>query len=604
MCGVTAIVDCAGQNVAARLASATAQLRHRGPDGTDSWVQKKGLAGLGHTRLSVMDPAGGRQPLSNEDGTVQVTINGEFYGYEDLRRQLERKGHCFRTRSDSEVLPHLYEESGVDCLRYLRGEFAFVLWDDRRSRLWAARDRFGIKPLFYCLSEDGIMLASEAKSLFAAGVPPAWDSESVLEQTLFFVRQDRCLFRNVRQLPAGHYLIYENGRLQVTQYWDLDYPESRQATALGKDHCEEMQRALQDAVRVRLQSDAPVTVFLSGGLDSSCVLAFAAEAGMRSPSAIHVSFPGTDYDERAMASRAALQAGARLEVLELGEQCLVNNIGEAVWHGEMLAFNSHGVARYLQSQLAQAAGYKVALTGEGADETLAGYPGFRDDATTADPRHPRRGVRVLQQRLGFSPAWIDRIHRERSVFYALLSPPYRDAVTFDGICEAFIDQFDVSGQLQGRHPLQQSMYLWMKSVLPNYTLCADRLDMANGIETRPPFLDHLLWEFTRKLPADLLIRGREEKWILRAMSAGKIPEEIRGRTKHSFTAPVFGRSGPLHDLLQDELRSTGFRSVPFFDHDAVVSLLDMIEIDPMPGVASVLMLMLCSHLLNKSYHLS
>lgn len=605
MCGITAIVDSSAQDLAHKLTPATAELRHRGPDGVHVWVQEGGTAGLGHARLSVIDPQNGRQPLSNEDGAIQVTINGEFYGFEEIRRNLEAKGHRFRTRSDSEVLPHLYEEMGIDCLRRLRGEFAFVLWDDRRARLWAARDRFGVKPLFYWTDGKSIVLASEAKSLFASGVPAAWDAESVLEQMFFFVRQDRSLFRGIRQVPAGHYLLYENERIQVKQYWDLDYPEAGADRVLSEtDYCERMQNALEDAVRVRLRSDAPLTVFLSGGLDSSCVMALAARARGSELRTLHVSFRGTDYDEEAMAQRAASYAGARLDVLDVSETCLVNHLPKAVWHGEMLAFNAHGVARYLQSGKAQAAGFKVALTGEGADETLAGYPGFREDATPEISRRSCREVRVLRERLGFSPCWIERIHTERSVFYALLNAAWMNTVSFDGLCESFIDQFDIERQLSNRHPLHQSMYLWMKSVLPNYTLCADRLDMAHGIETRPPFLDHQLWEVTRSLPHNMLIRGREEKWVLREMSTGWIPEEIRLRTKHSFTAPVASGSGPLHDFVNDELRSVSFRSIPFFDNDAVVSLLDMLDETPMPGVDSAVMLLLSAHLLNQSYRLS
>lgn len=604
MCGITAVVDPAAQDVLGTLSAATLQLRHRGPDGAHWWLQDRGVAGLGHSRLSVIDFQYGQQPLSNEDGSIQVTINGEFYGFEDIRSHLQAQGHFFKTNSDSELLPHLYEEMGIDCLSQLRGEFAFALWDDRRGRLWAARDRFGVKPLFYWTDGKRLLLASEAKSLLAAGVPAGWDSESVLDQIFFFVRQDRSLFCDIRQVPAGHYLLYENGCLAIKKYWDLDYPEMHNHLELSEaDHCASMYSALSDAVRARLRSDAPVTVFLSGGLDSSCVLAFAAQTGMNQPSALHVSFPGTDYDEKAMANRAAFYSGAQLDVLEVCETCLADNLKEAIWHGEMLAFNAHGVARYLQSRKASALGFKVALTGEGADETLAGYPRFREDVRP-EGRRSSRAVRVLADRLGFSPSWIERIHQERSVFYALLSPAWLNTFSFDSLCESFIDQFDLADQLKNRHPLHQSMYLWMKSVLPNYTLCADRLDMAHGIETRPPFLDHQLWEISRRLPPSLLIRGHQEKWVLREISIGCVPEEIRRRTKHSFTAPVFSGSGPLHDYVNDELRSASFRCIPFFDHSAVMSLLEMLDQVSQPGVDSAVMMLICVHLLNQGYHLS
>jgi asparagine synthase (glutamine-hydrolysing) len=604
MCGITAIVDAEGRGVAARLAVGTAMLRHRGPDGVGVWVHERGTVGIGHARLSVIDPEHGRQPLSNEDDTIQVSVNGEFYGAEEIRARLEAQGHRFRTNSDSEVLPHLYEEMGVECLRHLRGEFAFALWDERRSRLWAVRDRFGVKPLFYRAHGEGVILASEAKSLFAIGVAPAWDVGGVVEQMFFFMRQDRTLFRDIRQVPPGHYMLYENGRLRITKYWDLDYPEAGDDDGLSEgDCCEILREAVAGAVKSRLRSDAPLTVFLSGGIDSSCVLAFAAET-IPAPRALHVSFVGTPYDEAAMARCAAEHVGARLDILEVNETDLVDSLPDAVWHGETLAFNAHGVARYLQSRAARAAGFKVALTGEGADETFGGYPGFREDVTPQAVRRHRPEIRPLRERLGFSPAWIERVHAERSAFYALLNESCLNSFTFQGVCEDFIDQFDVEGQLRRRPPLQQSMYLWMKSVLPNYTLCADRLDMAHGIETRPPFLDHQLWERTRRMPPEMLIRGHEEKWILREASAGRVPEEVRRRAKHSFTAPAFSSSGALREFANDELRSEAFRSMPFFDQGAVIGLLDMLNAMLAPGADSAVMMLLSAHLLNKTYRLS
>jgi asparagine synthase (glutamine-hydrolysing) len=603
MCGIAAIVDSEGRDLASRLTAATTQLRHRGPDGWDVWVQDQGIAGLGHTRLSIIDVERGRQPLYNEDASIFATINGEFYGSEALRERLEQKGHRFRTHSDCEILPHLYEESGIDCLRELRGEFAFALWDEKRSRLWAARDRFGVKPLFYHNYRDSLTVASEAKSLFAFDAPRAWDQESLLQQLFFFPQQDRTLFKDIRQVPPGHFLLYERNQLRISRYWDLDCPTLGAANGTDEQHAAWSQ-AVRQAVRTRLRSEVPVTVFLSGGLDSSCVLSLSAEV-LRPLEAIHVSFPGTDLDEADMACRAAEHAGVGLRVLEITEQDLVDSLPEAIWHGEMLAFNAHGVARFLQSRAARAAGYKVALTGEGADETLAGYPGFRADAAEAPPRPSGgEGSVVMRNRLGFSPGWMERVHRERTPFYALLDSSVLSTFGFDALCESFLDQFDVVSQLKERHPLHQSMYLWMKSVLPNYTLCADRLDMAHGVETRPPFLDHLLWEVTRSLPADQLIRGEEEKWILRQAAKTWVPEEIRRRTKHSFTAPAFSDSKCLRTFINDELRSAGFRSVPLIDHDAVTGLLDTLTGADIPATDTTVMMLLCMHLLNKAYSLS
>lgn len=605
MCGITAIVDSAGRPVAERLEAATARLRHRGPDGSAVWIDDSGAVGLGHTRLAIMDVTHGHQPLSNEDGTLWATVNGEFYDADRIRARLESRGHRFRTHSDSELVLHLYEDSDTACLDELRGEFAFALWDTRRARLFAARDRFGIKPLFYSEHGGSLTLASEAKGLFALGVRAAWDPASVLEQLFFFVRQDRTLFRDVRQVPAGHFLVYAHGHARLQRYWDLDYPTGPAGRGLHEpEQAARFEAALREAVTLRLRSEAPVTVFLSGGLDSSCLLALAARGAGRAPNALHVSFAGTDYDEAEMACQAAAWMGAPLDVLRLTEADLVTHFSDAVWHGETLAFNAHGVARYLQSRAARAGGYKVALTGEGADETLGGYPGLRPDAERAPSRQRAGALPALDDRLGFSPAWITRIHAERAPFYALLDAGSAEAFDFDGLCAAFVDQFDVEGQLSGRHPLQQSMYLWTKSVLPNYTLCADRLDMAHGIETRQPFLDHHLWAFTRGLPPDQLIRGLSEKWALREAAIGWVPEVIRTRTKHSFTSPTVSSGGALRAFANDELRSRAFRDLPFFDHDAVVSLLDLLDGAVVPGADSAIMVLLSMHLLQRACQVS
>jgi asparagine synthase (glutamine-hydrolysing) len=601
MCGITAIVDATGRSVAERLAVATARLRHRGPDDSSVWLHETGAVGLGHARLSIVDVRHGRQPLSNEDGDVWVTVNGEFYDAEPIRARLESRGHRFSTGSDSELVLHLYEENDVACLRDLRGEFALALWDARRARLFAARDRFGIKPLFYGECGGSLVLASEAKSLFALGLPAAWDPASLIEQLFFFVRQDRTLFRGVWQVPAGHYLLHERGRTSLRSYWDLDFPPAGDGTDAAPVPLERLRETLRDAVRVRLRSEAPLTVFLSGGLDSSCVLALAAACADTAPHALHVSFAGTDYDEVEMARQAAAWVDAPLDVLEVGEADLVAHFADAVWHAETLAFNAHAVARYLQSREAHARGYKVALTGEGADETFGGYPGFRPDAA---PAMAPAASGALQRRLGFAPAWIERVHAERAPFYALLDPRPLEGFRFDDVCAAFVDQFDVEGQLRGRHPLQQSMYLWAKSVLPNYTLCADRLDMAHGIETRQPFLDHHLWALTRTLPPDRLIRGYVEKWSLREAAAGWVPETVRARAKHSFTSPAISSGGALCAFANDELRSTDFRSLPFVDHAAVVSLLDLLRDGALPGADSALMVLLSMHLLQRACRLS
>src|SRR5664279_704897 len=256
------------------LQRATRSLYHRGPDGQRHWVSEDERAGLGHARLSIIDLSGGEQPIASEDGRTRIVVNGEFYGYEAIQRELENAGHRLRTRSDSEIVLHLYEDLGTQCLHRLRGEFAFVLWDETHRTIFAARDRFGIKPLFHAFHEDTLYLASEVKALFAAGVPARWDAESVYHSIELGGHQMRTLYDGVFQVPPGHYLIATDKNIQIHQYWDFDYPKANGHTGQRSDgdYAEEFREALEESVRVRLRADVPVGCYLSGGLDSCAVL--------------------------------------------------------------------------------------------------------------------------------------------------------------------------------------------------------------------------------------------------------------------------------------------------------------------------------------------
>jgi len=277
MCGIVACFSRREPVSEAALARATHSLYHRGPDGRRHWMSADGAVGLGHARLSIIDLTPGEQPIPSEDGRTRIVVNGEFYGYEAIQRELEARGHRLRTRSDSEIALHLWEDYGAQCLHHLRGEFAIVLWDEARRTIFAARDRFGIKPLVYAWHQDTLYFASEVKALFAAGVPARWDEESVYNAVAFGEHQVRTLFDGVHQIPPGHYLIATDRHVQVTRYWDFDYPPAGQAGAgrSDADHIAEFRHELEESVRIRLRADVPVGVYLSGGLDSCAVLGLA-----------------------------------------------------------------------------------------------------------------------------------------------------------------------------------------------------------------------------------------------------------------------------------------------------------------------------------------
>src|SRR5215469_16976929 len=264
MCGIVAFFSRCHPNPEAALQRATQSLNHRGPDGQHYWMSQDGRVGLGHARLSIIDLTTGDQPITSEDGLTRIVVNGEFYGYEAIQRELQQSGHRLRTRSDSEIALHLYEDLGPHCLQKLRGEFAFVLWDETNGTMFAARDRFGIKPLFYAFHKGTLYLASEVKALFAAGVPRRWDAESVSNSIEFGGHPVRTLFDGVFQVPPGHYLLATERHIQLIRYWDFDYPrvDSNAPVRSNAEYVAEFRHAFEEAVRIRLRADVPVGCYL------------------------------------------------------------------------------------------------------------------------------------------------------------------------------------------------------------------------------------------------------------------------------------------------------------------------------------------------------
>ena len=571
MCGIVAV---AGE--VAALDGALRTLAHRGPDGSGQWVSPDRRVALGHTRLAVVDPRGGAQPIVS--GDVVAVVNGEIYGDYDLR------GRQLRTRCDSELVVHLYEEYGDDFVRMVRGELAFVLWDARRRRLLAGRDRFGVKPLVWARLGDGIALASEAKALFALGVRARWDAEVFAHAAhTQYTWPDRTLFDGVHQLEPGHVLVWD-GAVSLRRYWDI----------APRDGV--LRDVLADAVRVRMRADAKVCVQLSGGIDSTTVAALA-----RVP-AFHVSFAGGgDYDERAIAERSARELDVPLHVVDVDAHAIATRWSEAVVHGEGLAINGHIVGKFLLSRAMRDAGFKVALTGEGADEVLAGYPHLRQDAgIDVDGHTASRGVMLpagdalptggVRARLGFVPTWIAAKASLGARVRQLLS---RDIVVDDPF-GTLVDKLALSGER-----LRISTTSWMKTALAGYILktLGDGMEMRHGIEGRVPFLDHHVAEVALGLPA-----GRDiDKPALRDAFADIVPAHVRTRPKHPFLAPPLSRVAPA--LVQDTLRAHA-RSSPLVDRAALVDLLDrlpQLSVGEQQQWDPALMLLLSAAILQTRY---
>lgn len=640
MCGIVALYSKQEPVSADALRRGTQMLHHRGPDGQRHWIAPHGRVGLGHSRLSIIDLVTGDQPLASEDEQLHLVVNGEFYGFESIRAELESKGHQFRTHSDSEIALHLYEELGTSCLKRLRGEFAMVLWDEPNQMLFAARDRFGVKPLYWSRVGDTIYLASEAKALFAAGVPARWDHESFFQCMHVYFDQDRSLFEGVYQVPPGCYLLATRGQMQIVRYWDFDYPRADEfpANVSDQEYVERMHDAFDEAIRIRLRADVPVGCYLSGGIDSCAILGMASRHHPDPIEAFTLCFDTAAYNEEAVAQEMAERAGANFHPLSVTQTSLADHFADAVWHSETITANPHGVAKYMLSELVRDFGYKVVLTGEGSDEILGGYAHFRRDlllynsvgqdpaqveellAKLNDENEVSRGVLLpsgspmsmdsVERRLGYVPSWLETRSansvRYRKLFHHNFMQEFAQRDPF----RVFLNRFDVEGQLAGRDPVNQSLYLWTKSMLPNYLLnmLGDRMEMAHSIEGRVPFLDHHVVEVVKSLPISLKIRGMTEKFILREAAKPVLTDTVYRRQKHPFMAPPAGLdpSGRLTQLTQDVLRSQVLDDQPFFDPASVRTLLDRLpemEASKRSGASYILTMILSTCVLHDRYHL-
>lgn len=642
MCAIVAMFSERQPVSVEALQHATRQLNHRGPDGQRQWIAPDHRVGLGHARLSIIDLTGGDQPIANEDESLLIVVNGEFYDYERIQRELEERGHRLRTRSDSEVALHLYEEFGTQCLHHLRGEFAFALWDEPNRTLFAARDRFGIKPLFFAWHKGVLILASEVKALFAAGVPRRWDHASFYQAASLLVpQQDRSLFAGVQQVPPGHYLLATPGHLQIVRYWDFDYaPAQGQPTRTSDaEYAEAFRDAFDEAVRLRLRADVPVGCYLSGGIDSCAVLGLAAQHRRDPIRAFTLRFDRSEYDEGAIAEEMAARVGAEFHPIPIRQTDLADQFSDAIWHSETLCINGHGVAKFMLSRAVRDAGYKVVLTGEGSDEILGGYPHFRRDmllydSAGQDPETVQRLLDELRQTnpvsrglllpdgeaiasesvqrlLGFAPSWMEAYGTIAFKLHALFSEDFALRFAAHDPYRTLLNGLDVRGQLSGRPPVHQSLYLWAKTHLPNYVLAmlGDRMEMAHSIEGRVPFLDHHVVELVRRLPVAQKIRGMTEKYVLREAARPLLTDTVYRRHKHPFTSPPVALSPNerLHALLQDTLRGPVLASLPFYDQKKVVALLDRLpamDAGARTAVDPALMMLLSACVLQERFRLA
>jgi asparagine synthase (glutamine-hydrolysing) len=576
------------------------QLRHRGPDGFGFF--EDGDVGLAHARLSVIDFATGGQPQTNEDGSVRTIFNGEIFNYVELRVELEAAGHRFATQSDTETIVHAYEEYGDAFVEHLNGQFAIALWDARRRRLVLARDRLGIRPLFYTWHEGALLFASEVKALRAGigrGLP--LDVEGIAQVfTCWATVGERTAFRDVSMLPAGHMLVVEDGRPRVTRYWDWNFDPA--PVPSFDEAAEQLRGLLVDAVRLQLRADVPVGAYLSGGLDSSGIVSIIRRHTGNPLRTFSIAFEDAEFDESPYQQQMARFLGTEHETL----RCTRREIGEGfpdfVWHAEAPVLRTAPVPLMLLAERVRAAGIKVVLTGEGADEVFGGYDLFKEGkvrrfwAQQPDSAWRPSLLRRLYPYLRHSPVGNQAFaatyfgrsladthdpgyaHRARWTttrrLWNLFTPEAR------GMLDAGAGELtglELPAAFNEWEALSRDQYIEAKTLLEGYLLAAqgDRVAMAHSVEGRVPFLDHRVVEFAGRLPARYKLRGLREKAVLKAALAGLLPDEIRARTKQPYRAPdspcFFEHGEPLPWVAQ-LLGERSLRDAGWFDAAAVARL--------------------------------
>ncbi len=596
MCGIVAIISKNQEIKTSQLEAGLDAIAHRGPDGRGEFFNQTRDIALGHVRLAIMDTEGGQQPLLSEDESLILMANGEFYDFERLRHSLISQGHVFKTKSDSEIAVHLFEDQGLQCLEKLRGEFAFIIYDQRKNIITAVRDRFGIKPLFYATHLDQIIIASEIKALFAAGVPALWD-ENHLNQSLHFAGlESATLYQNVYQVPPGHVLQIKDHKITVTPYWDTNYPKKSELTFSGLDP---VKKKLEESIFLRTISDVPMASYLSGGIDSSTVLGMANRLSGKKIPAFTIAFDHTEYDESALAQKMSQFAGSPFHPIRVTNRDFADVFTQTVEKSDLPIYNGHAPARFILSREVKKAGFKVVLGGEGADELFAGYhfsqtalkgstlnlfQFLRRICSTPDPEVKR--IKNLSatlfwaaKALGFPSELAAQLMNRYEHLQDFQTDEFRGRHKNVDPFRKFLRQFPIGENLR-RAPFHVILYVWMKSHFPQYVLGAERLDMAHGVELRLPFLDHELFELTKHIPASVLYKEGLNKALLRTIAKDDVCPEVIREMKKPFISPpsTLGNDNPLFTLFCDLLSSQDFKTLRFFDHQHISKLLPKLRL--------------------------
>jgi asparagine synthase (glutamine-hydrolysing) len=600
MCGICGVYSYGTGEPASHevLTDMLSSIRHRGPDDQGTYID--GDVALGSRRLSIIDLPGGKQPIWNEDRSVVVVFNGEIYNYRELRSQLQRRGHTFATASDTEVIVHLYEEAGENCVQHLRGMFAFAVWDTRKQRLLIARDRLGIKPLYYAQQDGCLVFGSEIKALLRH---PAVAASPNLEGlghflSLKYVPAPETMFAGINALPPGNLMVCDRGGLRIRSYWRLSFAGNSSRHRRESSYAEELEALLRESVKLHLVSDVPFGAFLSGGIDSSTIVALMSEFLDAPVKTFSVGFDGDGAasSELPYARLVAERFGTDHHELPIRGRDLVERASKVVWHLDQPIADPATLANYMVAELA-GRHVKMVLTGEGGDELFGGYARHAGDKLSPLFRH----VPASAKTLGLACAsYLPGLHRPKLALYALCQPTETTRLVnwfplFHPEIKAALLTDAVKGTLNGRSaervfadhllrtdaadPLSRMLYLDTTLWLPDDLLArGDKTSMAASVEARVPLLDHELVEFAARLPPGLKVKGLARKYLLKKVAARWLPRQIIRRKKQGFPIPLSAWfRNEARPFVRDLLAPVTIRRRGLFNPQVVQTLIEQNE---------------------------
>lgn len=591
MCGIAGIInfDKPDEDLKGLLSKMLGMIRHRGPDSFGIYTGT--AAGLGSARLRIIDLETGDQPIHNEDETVWVVLNGEIFNYPELRKDLEQQGHQFYTKTDTEVLVHLYEEHGSNFLNLLNGQFAFAIWDNTRKILLLGRDRIGIHPLFYYLDKGRLVFGSEIKSVFAdEKIPRRLNPDTISD--IFICWTPVCpnsAFEGIFQVPPAHYGIFSKKGLKIQRYWELPFnKEAALETDLFELH-EELKALLYDSARIRLRADVPVGAYLSGGLDSTYITSLVKNNFNNLLHTFSVSFSDGRFDEAPFQKTAVKALKTEHQSIYCNEEDIAKIFEQVIWHAEVPLLRTGPAPLFQLSELVRQNDFKVVLTGEGADEFFAGYNIFKEDRIRRFwARNPDSNMRprlleklypyIFSQNQGKAGSFLKQFFKRN--ISNIDSPVYSHILRWENTSnlrgffsdnlreqtpglKEFVDRYisSLPAGYMSWDPVARAQYTEISMFLSNYLLSSqgDRMMMGHSVEGRFPYLDHRVMEFACRIPVRYRLNGLTEKYILKHVAKNEIPQELVERPKQPYRAPIskcfLSRSSPdyVNELLSEKI---------------------------------------------------